>query len=321
MARKPIRLEDVFDALPAFVRAVDAGSFALAAERAGVTRSAVAKQVAKLESRLGLRLFQRTTRRQRLTEAGEMLYERARRAVAEMAAAAGELEAGLREPAGHLRVTAPALMGRVLVAPVLAQLTRLHPKLDVEFAFEDRIVDLVDEGVDLAIRIGPLRDTTNLVARPLGRQRFAIYASPAYLRRAGRPRTPADFAGHAAIVYARGGTFGGWSIGSGRDAIPLAVAPRLRFDDVAAIADGALAGAGLARLPGWLAAPHVAAGRLVSVLDEGQGEDEVHVVWSAAPRLPLKTRVAIDALVAKLPRALDPAPRHVAKKSRGQSPP
>lgn len=286
-----------------FVAAVESGSFALAAARLGVTRSAVAKAIARLEQRLGARLFQRTTRRMSLTGHGQAYYERCRRALAELDAASAEVEAGRGEPTGRLRVTASLMFGRRCVAPVLSRLVARHPRLDLEIAFGDRLVDLVEEGFDLGVRIGPLRDSATLAARPLGRQRFVVCASPAYLAAHGRPVRAAEFGGHTGIVYVRGGVDTPWLVAADDGAaIELAIARRYRFDDLDAIAEAALQGLGLARLPRWLAAPHVASGALVHLVDNTQeSETDIHAVWPQSRMLPAKVRAAIDALVAEIP--------------------
>src|SRR5882724_11319726 len=144
--------------IAAFVQAVEAGSFAQAAERMQMTRSAVGKSIARLEERLGVRLFHRTTRRQSLTHDGQAYYERCVRVLA-------ELEAGRREPSGRLRVSAPVIFGRRCVSPVLLSLARKYPGLAVDVSFSDRVVDLIEEGFDLAVRIGTLPDSGSLAAR------------------------------------------------------------------------------------------------------------------------------------------------------------
>jgi DNA-binding transcriptional LysR family regulator len=228
--------------IQAFVRAVEAGSFARAADSLGLTRSAVGKSVA--------RLFHRTTRAQSLTEDGQTFYERCRRALDEIDAAEAALEAGRRDPAGRLRVSVPLLFGRHCVAPVLAGLARRHPRLDVEIAFSDRVVDLFEDGVDLAVRIGELRDSPNLAARRLGVQTFVMCAAPAYLAGPSRSVRAEDFAKLTALTYSRAGVEQPWgALDSEGRRQTLPIARHLRFDDVQAIADAAIAGFGIARLP------------------------------------------------------------------------
>jgi DNA-binding transcriptional LysR family regulator len=300
------RSEDRLQGIVTFVQAAEAGSFALAAERLRLTRSAVGKHVARLERRLGTRLFNRSTRRQSLTEDGQAYFERCKRALAEIDAAEASLDAKDRQLTGRLRVSVPLHLGRHLAAPILARLLTEHPRLDLELSFSDRVVDLLEEGFDLGVRLGVLRDSSALAARSLGQFDFMLCAAPKYLRRHGTPKTPDDFERHVGIVYARGGPESPW-LAADRDGVEqvLRVQRRLRMDDLDAITDAALAGRGLARLPRWLAAAHVRDGALRWVWEGRHAQRvAVHAVWPHTPFLPLKTRVAIDRLVADLPLAL-----------------
>jgi len=298
---------DRLNGVSAFVEVVDAGSFSIAAVRLRVTRSAITKTIARLEQRLGVRLFHRTTRRQSLTDDGQAYYEHCVRALRELNAAEEAFDSGRKEPVGRLKVSAPVLFGRHCVVPVLLTLTGVYPRLELEISFTDRVVDLVGEGFDLAVRIGELPDSTNLIARRLGAQRMAIYASPSYLERRGRPADIADLTQHTAIAYGRNGYEARWRMCNVDGGISeIRIPARLRFDDLEAIADAAVAGAGLAWLPCWLVAGHVRTGELALVMDsERVMATEIHAVWPIAQRLPSKTRLAIDALVTQLPRMLD----------------
>lgn len=298
--------------IEAFVAAVEAGNFALAAQRLQLTRSAVGKSVARLEERLGTRLFHRTTRSQSLTENGQAYYERCRRALNELDAADAAVEAGRHVPSGRVRITAPELIGRVLIAPLLMELGRCHPQLAFDLAFSDRRIDLVDEGMDLAVRSGPLGDSAVLAARLLGHQWMGVYASPDYLAAHGKPpdlkSLLADPAAHSFVGYARETGPHPWQF---HDAAGRAVdfmAPS-RFDfgcnslEVAAMA--ATRGMGLARLPAWLVADALASGRLLRVFEEPQPYGyALSAVWPQARALPLKTRVVIDLLAERLPPLL-----------------
>jgi DNA-binding transcriptional LysR family regulator len=290
-----------------FVQAVEAGSFAQAAQRMHVTRSAVGKSIARLEQRLGVRLFQRTTRSQRLTADGEAYYERCVRALAELDAADAALDSGRREPSGRLRVSCPVMFGRRCVAPVLVALTNKYQRLSLDISFTDRVADLVEEGFDLAVRIGELPDSDILTTRKLGVQRMGICASPAYLAKQGTPSSLAEFTGHAAIVYGRGGGYSRtWRVREVAGGVQeIRVEPRLLLDDLQAIADAAIAGAGLAWLPCWMLAPHTRTGELALVLDSRRVlATEIHAVWPKTRYLPAKTRAAIDALAMEIPRLM-----------------
>lgn len=289
-----------------FVHVVEAGSFSAAAARLQMTRSAVGKAVARLEQRLGVQLFQRTTRTLGATEAGQAYYERCRRALSEIEAAEAALEHGRHGPRGLLRVSAPLAFGRHWVAPMLGRLAKKHAELEIGINFSDRRVDVLAEGFDLAVRIGPLADSASLQARTLGTQRFAMFASPAYLRRQGRPKTVEDLHTHVAIAYGPDGRHVPWRLPRADGKLAeVSMRHMLNFDDVASIADAALAGLGIARLPLWMAGQWVEAHQLVPVLAAAYADDtQVHVVWPRARFLPLKTRAAIDLLAHEAPKAL-----------------
>ena len=270
--------------------------------RLHLTRSAVAKSIGRLESRLGVRLFHRTTRAQSLTVDGQVYYERCVRALDEVRAGQAALESARKDVAGRLRVTAPVLFGRRCAAPLLARLVAEHPALELDISFSDRFVDLVEDGFDLALRIGPVDDGAGLMTRVVGLQRMAVCAAPAYLAARGRPASLAAIADHDAIVYARSGRCRAWRFPAA-DGTPTDVAPhsRLRFDDLEAIADAAESGHGLAWLPCWLIRDRVRAGRLATVLaDVPALVTPIHALWPQSPHLPLRVRLAIDALAAEL---------------------
>ena len=290
-----------------FVAAVEAGSFALAAQRLHVTRSAVAKSIARLEARLDTRLFLRTTRSQSLTEEGHGYYERCRRVLDELDAAEAVTDVARSTAAGLVRLSMPAMLGRLKVGPLLLALARRHPQLSLELAFNDRRVDLVEEGLDLAIRSGPLADTSELIARPVGVQWMALCAAPAYLAERGHPRSiDALDAPHEAVLYARDGQVSAWRFHDAEGRLVEVTLPsRLRCDSAEVLLEAAVGGMGLARLPAWLAADALAAGTLVRVFEEPKPFGfELHVIRSRSRYLPLKTRVVIDWLAEYLPPLL-----------------
>jgi DNA-binding transcriptional LysR family regulator len=294
-----------------FVQVVDARSFALAAERLRLTRSAVAKTIARLENRLGTRLFHRTTRSQRLTEDGQAFYERCVRALAEIEEGAAALDSGRREPGGLLRISAPALFGRYCVAPALLSLSTNHAKLNIDASFSDRLVDLIDEGYDLAVRIGSLPDSSALASRRIGVQTMSIYAAPSYLEKNGRPNTLDELSRHRGIAYSRSGSQTHWRLhGDDGRMHEVAINTRLRLDDLQAVVDAAVAGHGLAWLPCWLVSRYLPGRELQVVFDGSRvASREIHAVWPQTRFLPAKTRAAIDILAAKVPeRVASPMP-------------
>lgn len=314
-------LNERWNGIAVFVAVVEAGSFALAAQRLEVTRSAVAKAVARLEQRLRVRLFNRTTRRQSLTDDGHAYYERCVRAMAELEAAEACFESGRKRPSGKLRITAPVLFGRRCVAPLLLDLSRRYSELRIEASFTDRVLDLVEEGFDLAVRVGPLPDSSRLVARRLGVQRMGVCAAPEYLARHGRPKTARELEDHVAIAYVTNGRSVPWRV-YGEDGLIIEprISSRLRFDDLEAIADATIAGMGIGWLPCWLIAREVEARRLELIMSGDQVvADQIHAVWPRMGQLPLKVRVAVDALLSGIPKLLGYAPD--SGEAKGQSTP
>ncbi|WP_371359689.1 LysR family transcriptional regulator [Pseudomonas sp. KT_2_4] len=282
-----------FDGVELFLQIVESGNLTEAAERLNLTRSAVGKGLARLEARLGTCLLQRSTRRQRLTEDGQAYYEHCLRALAELEAAESVLESGRQQPRGRLRVSVPLAFGHHYAAPALWALLDRYPELEIDICFSDRMIDLVQEGFDMAVRIGPLPDTDRLSARRLGQQAMGLAASPGYLQRKGAIGSIDDLAAHRGIAY-RSNT-----AQRSRLASPLIV------DDLQAVADAAIAGVGLAWLPSWLIAHYALRGQLQAVLPSYREQPApIHVIWPTAAHMPAKTRCAIDALVAATPSCL-----------------
>jgi len=295
---------DRLNGITTFVRAVEAGSFSLAAERMNLTRSAVGKTIARLEQRLGVLLFQRTSRKQKLTTEGQVYYERCLRALAELDAADAELNSGRLQPQGVLRISAPKLIGRHCITPVLTTLIERYPDLQIEMIYSDRVADLIEDGLDLAVRIGPLADSSSLVARPLGQQHQALCASPAYLARYGAPESVVALNRHRAIAYHRAGQDLVWQT-LFANTQGLTVDIRLRLDDLHSLTDAAIAGVGLAWLPDWQLAQFIRSRQLTAVLPELQLlPTEIHIVWPQTRFLAAKTRIAIDTLLADAPALL-----------------
>lgn len=306
-------MSDTLKDIPVFVAAVEAGSFAQAAIRLHLSRSAVGKSIARLEQRLGVRLFQRTTRSQRLTDNGALFYERCLRALEEIRGAESLLETGKQQVSGRLRVAMPVLFGRQCVAPLLIALAQEHPGLELEMSFSDRVVDLVEEGFDMAVRNGTLQDSSVLVARKLGEHRMVLCAAPAYLQKKGQPHRVDDLPQHTAINYLRAGRVLPWQL-MDDEGTSHTFTPRssLNMDDLQAICDAALAGHGIAWLPCWMVIKEIHQGKLVPLMKQAPDVHfNVHAVWQQTPHLPLRIRIAIDTLASRLPEVMSldlPAP-------------
>ena len=298
---------DRLASMAVFLKAADLGSFTAAADATGLSATMVGKHVQFLESRLGVRLLNRTTRRQSLTEFGRAYYDRCRLILAESEAADALASDHLNTPHGTLRVTMPALLGRMCVAPLLLELPRRFPSLQLDLAMEDRIVDLIDGGYDLSVRTGQVEDRAGLMIRRLGSHRMTVCASPAYLEAHGTPRKLDDLRDHVAVAYTRPGWNHIWRFMDEQGGtIETAPPYRIRLNDLAAVAEAAAAGAGLAWIPTWLARSYLDAGTLVEVLRDQPGFTfENFAVWPQTKFLSLKVRVALDLLASQLPSRLE----------------
>ncbi|RUU09366.1 LysR family transcriptional regulator [Mesorhizobium sp. M7A.T.Ca.TU.009.01.3.2] len=298
---------DRLESMAVFVKAVDLGSFAAAAVALDVSGPMVGKHVRSLEERLGVRLLNRTTRRQNLTDFGRAYYERCRVVLAEADAADALAADQFSEPRGKLRVTMPAHFGRHCVTPVLLKLARQYPMLELDLSLSDRFADLAEDGYDLAIRTGALGDKAGVIARRVARQDMVVCAAPSYLRIHGEPRQIEDLADHQAIVYRRlGQIIQPWLFArEGQPVQEIIPTGRLRLDDLDAIADAAADGMGLAWLPWWLVRERIEAGVLLALLpDQPRYLYDCHALWLQTPHLPLKVRLAVDALAAALPKSM-----------------
>ncbi|RWB08219.1 MAG: LysR family transcriptional regulator [Mesorhizobium sp.] len=298
---------DRLESMAVFVKAVDLGSFAAAAVALDVSGPMVGKHVRSLEERLGVRLLNRTTRRQNLTDFGRAYYERCRVVLAEADAADALAADQFSEPRGKLRVTMPAHFGRHCVTPVLLKLARQYPMLELDLSLSDRFADLAEDGYDLAIRTGALGDKAGVIARRVARQDMVVCAAPSYLRNHGEPRQIEDLADHQAIVYRRlGQIIQPWLFArEGQPVQEIIPTGRLRLDDLDAIADAAADGMGLAWLPWWLVRERIEAGVLLALLpDQPRYLYDCYALWLQTPHLPLKVRLAVDALAAALPKSM-----------------
>lgn len=292
-----------------FRRVVELGGFSAAAAEFGLTPSGASKLVSRLEARLAARLINRSTRRLQLTPEGEAFYDRAVRILSDMAEAEREASAGAA-PRGHLRVNSNVPFGRLYVAPLLSRFMTQHPEVTVDLILSDTVVDLMEERADVAIRVGPLRDSS-LVARKLGSSRMVVVAAPDYLARRGTPQTPSDLAGHAGIGWTFRRSIGAWPFREGRR--EAAITPPL----VARASDGetarqlAVGAVGLARLGLFHVFQDIEAGRLTPVLEDfnpGDVEDTHAIYLGQRGPLPARVRVFVDFLAEHLGL---PAPRLV----------
>lgn len=284
-------------ALFAFAETAQQGSFAAAARELGLSASAVAKAVARLESDLGLRLFHRTTRQVTLSADGQALFARCQRVLAELEALNADAAGVLAEPSGTLRIDAPVVWGRHMLLPVVAHMAARYSKLSFDLSFSDRFIDVVRERVDAAVRVGELSDSS-LVARRVGWQQLVIVASPAYLQAHGEPRAPAELAAHQCIVFRNpsAGRHRPWQFSKAKEWLPPS---RLVLNDGEAIVAAAVAGMGLAQVPDHMASEAIAAGRLFELLPRHQPKPlPISVIYPSKRQAPPRLEVFIEALVA-----------------------
>jgi DNA-binding transcriptional LysR family regulator len=292
---------DRIDAMQAFVTVADLQGFAPAARKLSLSPSAVTRLVAALEERLGARLLQRTTRQVTLTDAGMRYLERARRILADVEEAEGAVESERRRPEGRLVISAPVGFGRLHVSPVVTAYLKRYPDVGVDLRLSDRMINLVEDGVDLAVRIGHLPDST-LVARHVGEMRRIVVASPGYLRARGEPRRPEDVATHDTIQFGAMTAAPDWRfVEDGRE-IRVASSPRFASNSSDAAIQYAEQDGGLTRVLAYQAAESLKAGRLQIVLAAfEQPALPIHVVYPTTRLLSAKVRTFID-LVAETDR-------------------
>ena len=287
---------DTLIGMAVFARVVDDGGFSAAARTLNMSKSAVSKQISALEDRLGARLLNRTTRRMSLTEAGAALIDNCRRVLAEAEAAESAVGALQSEPAGVLRVNAPVTFGAAHLAPALPDFLARHPLVSVDITLNDRMVDLVDEGYDLAVRITRLADSS-LIARKLAPARRVMVAAPDYLAHRGTPAALADLSGHDCLAYSYLAADEEWRFQGPKGEESVRLPSRLRANSGEVLRAAAIAGAGIAALPTFICGADLAAGTLVRVLPDYDNRNfAIYAVWPAGRHPSPKLRAFVDFL-------------------------
>jgi DNA-binding transcriptional LysR family regulator len=294
---------DRLAALQSFAKVVESGSFARAAERLSLSTSAVSRQVAELEAHLDVRLLNRTTRRLSLTEAGQSFYERCVQLLADLEEAETSVRPVTLEPKGTLRITCGVTFGERYLAPALAEFAALHPGVTFDLDLSDRVIDLVEEGFDLAIRIGAIGPQT-LVSRRLGTTALVCCAAPDYLARRGTPRAPQDLAQHDCLAYTLASVSQTWTFTTpGGESQVAQVTVRHRANSGRMLAAMAVAGMGIVLEPDFIVAPDMCAGRLLRVLPEFEPpRSPVAAVYPSRRHLSAKVRSLVDFLAARYAR-------------------
>jgi DNA-binding transcriptional LysR family regulator len=287
---------DPLDGIAAFARVVDSGSFSAAARRLKISKSAASAHVQRLEERLGVRLLNRTTRRLSVTEAGAAYYRHCARILAEAEAAEQAAGALQREPRGTLRISAPDSFGWMHVAPAVPAFLKRFPELSVDITLSAAHVNLVDEGLDLAIRIGVLEDSP-LVVRKLALSRLILCAAPAYLTKRGTPREPSELSRHNCICTSVLPWGDEWRLAGKRGEVRVAVSGSFRGNNAEMLRAAALDGIGIAVLPSWAVAGPLRAGALRRVLKAWQPPSStIYAVYPGNRLMSMKVRAFVDHL-------------------------
>jgi DNA-binding transcriptional LysR family regulator len=282
--------------MSSFVAVVDAGSFIGAAQATGASKAAVSRHVGELERRLDVRLLNRTTRRLSLTEEGRMFFERAKELLESIDEAESLLTLRAGEPRGTVRVNAPLTFGALHLAPLWGPFADANPQVSLDITLGDRVVDLVDEGYDLAIRITAIPDST-LIARKLASTRVVLCASPAYLAKRGVPAHPHELAQHAVISYSYWSTRDEWHFSGPDGAVSVRIGPRIHTNNGDTCRRAALADQGFILQPDFIVGEDLRRGDLVEVMPSYRSiELGIYAVYPSRKHLPLKTRRLIEHL-------------------------
>jgi DNA-binding transcriptional LysR family regulator len=291
--------ENHFSGIPIFIAAVEAGSFSKAAEKLNLSKSAISKSISILEHRLETSLFHRTTRQLKLTDEGRSYYESCLRAFNELSEAQANLRSLKQNPTGKVRMDLPVLYGKRWILPAILELSEIYPKINFDVTFSNQTIDLIEEDIDLVVRIGNLDSRSSLRARVLGNQPITICASPKYLKEKGTPKTLEDLKQHSCIVENAAKT---WLIKTAEGKIKnQQVASHLRLAGPDTCLHAALSHKGIVQVPTWLAAKHLENGELKSLLDSHSPTLPVHAVWpKTQQKTDKKIRIIIDELIKRL---------------------
>lgn len=283
-----------FSAIPVFIAVVEQGSFSAAAAALGVSKSAVSKRINQLEDQLSVRLLHRTTRRLSLTEAGETYYRHAQQAWQAACLAEDSVTQRQEQPHGRLRINAPMSFGRLHIAPLIPDFLAKYPDIEIDMVMDDRHVDLIDAGFDVAIRAGDLPDSS-LVARKLVDCHSIVCASPQYLQENGYPRTPADLLEHNALIYSLSERAAQWCFMDQDGVETVEVSGNYQVNNSEALREALLKGAGVGRLPTFVAGQDIRAGRLVNLLAEYQMPcKSIYAVFPERTYMPAKVRAFLE---------------------------
>ena len=285
-------------AMRIFVAVAEAGSFVAGGKALGLTRSAAGKALTRLEDYLKTRLFQRTTRRLSLTTEGHEFYHRCCRLLEDIEEAEASIRQHSPQPKGILRLTVSEGYGKMVILPFLRAFLQHSPNISIELSFSDRVVDLVEEGFDLAVRVGNAATSHQYITQVIDRARSQLFVSPDYLAQWGKPESLADLKDHRRLVYGLGSASGAWTLfDEAHGQITLNGRDHVRFDSGDAIRLAAIAGLGIGNLPSFMIEKDILAGRLVQLLPDTRGEEvAIHAIYPNRLHLSLRVRVFIDGL-------------------------
>jgi len=295
-------MDNTFSTIPIFVAVVECGSFSLAAEKLGVTKSAVSKRVTQLEDELGIRLLNRTTRKLSLTEAGKRYYDHVSQALALAQQGMDAVTELQGEPKGKLKITAPMSFGVLYIAPIIAEFLEQFPKVTIDLQLEDQMVDLIEGEFDLAIRIGNL-PISNLVAKRLVNCKSVLCASPEYIKRNGSPQKPSDLIGHNCLVYSyfRGGSE--WTFEQQHNEFKVIPKGNFIVNNSEAIRRALIEGLGVGQLPTFLVSKDILSGKLLPIMRPySLPEHAIYAVFPERKHLPHKVRAFMEFVADKLGR-------------------
>jgi DNA-binding transcriptional LysR family regulator len=287
---------DKFQEMQAFTAVVDAGSFVRASDSLAMSKAAVSRQIADLETRLGVRLLHRTTRKLSLTQEGEVFYTRCRELLGGLEEAEAEATARSGQAVGVLKVSAPVSFGLLHLAALWAGFMEAHPDVSLEVSLADRMVDLVEEGFDVAVRVARL-PSSSMVSRKLSSARMVLCATPQYLKKHGTPRHPSELAEHQVVAYTLLSTGDTWQFDGPQGRVPVKVTPRMHTNSGDTCVALALGHQGLIHQPSFLVAEGLRSGRLVEVLPEYSSlELGIYAVYPTRKHVLPKVRLLIDYL-------------------------
>lgn len=283
-----------FNAIPVFVTVVESGSFSRAANTLGISKSAVSKRITQLETQLGLKLIQRSTRKLSLTEAGEHYFEHAAKAYRAGRDAEDAVTQLQGDPQGRLRISTPMSFGRLHMAPLVPEFLKRYPKVSIDLVMDDKVADLVGGGFDVAIRAGELPDST-LIARRLAPLHSVLCASPAYIEKQGRPRTPAELEHHNCLLFSYSAVINEWTFRNHQGSDTVEISGNYQANNSEALLEAMLRGTGVGRLPTFVAGPHIKAGHLINLLESYRMPSQtIHAVFPQRQYMPAKVRVFLD---------------------------